>query len=234
MGTVVGSRAVTLKRAIIIAGIFEFLGAFLVGSHVTNTVRKGIIDPLFFSAQPELLAYGMFSALLAAAIFQHIATLFSIPVSTTHAIVGAIFGFGIISAGFDSVNWSKIGLISSGWIISPMIGGLVSFTLFNIIRKLILAKEHPYQAAIKVEHAEAAARVIYYARQLGGEKPLAPNSLEKLHQTHQKIVEMEAGVYSGYCHAPECQISAPQESNLSESELERIVSEAVKNALSET
>ena len=110
MGTVVGSRAVTLKRAIIIAGIFEFLGAFLVGSHVTNK-GKGIIDPLFFSAQPELLAYGMFSALLAAAIFQHIATLFSIPVSTTHAIVGAIFGFGIISAGFDSVNWSKIGLI---------------------------------------------------------------------------------------------------------------------------
>jgi len=91
-----------------------------------------------------------------------------------------------------------------------------------------------YQAAIKVEHAEAAARVIYYARQLGGEKPLAPDSLEKLHQTHQKIVEMEAGVYSGYCHAPECQIPAPQESNLSESELERIVSEAVINALSET
>ena len=150
MGTVVGSRAVTLKRAIIIAGIFEFLGAFLVGSHVTNTVRKGIIDPLFFSAQPELLAYGMFSALLAAAIFQHIATLFSIPVSTTHAIVGAIFGFGLIGAGISSVNWSKIGLISSGWIISPLLGGLVSFTLFNIIRKLILAKEHPYQAAIKV------------------------------------------------------------------------------------
>ena len=150
MGTVVGSRAVTLKRAIIIAGVFEFLGAFLVGSHVTNTVRKGIIDPLFFSAQPELLAYGMFSALLAAAIFQHIATLFSIPVSTTHAIVGAIFGFGLIGAGISSVNWSKIGFISSGWIISPLLGGLVSFILFNIIRKLILAKEHPYQAAIKV------------------------------------------------------------------------------------
>jgi len=150
MGTVVGSKAVTLKRAIIIAGIFEFLGAFLVGSHVTNTVRKGIIDPLFFSSQPELLAYGMFSALLAAALFQHIATFFGFPVSTTHAIVGSLFGFGLISAGIDSVNWAKIGLISSGWIISPMLGGLVSFTLFNIIRKLILAKEHPYQATIKV------------------------------------------------------------------------------------
>jgi PiT family inorganic phosphate transporter len=150
MATVVGSKAVTLKRAIIIAGIFEFLGAFLVGSHVTDTVRKGIIDPLFFSTQPDLLAYGMFSALLAAALFQHGATFFGFPISTTHAIVGSLFGFGLISAGIDSVNWAKIGLISSGWIISPMLGGLVSFTLFNIIRKLILAKEHPYQAAIKV------------------------------------------------------------------------------------
>ena len=150
MGTVVGSRAVTLKRAIIIAGIFEFLGAFLVGSHVTNTVRKGIIDPFFFSAQPELLAYGMFSALLAAALFQHIATFFGFPVSTTHAIVGSLFGFGLIGSGIDSVNWSKIGLISSGWIISPLLGGFVSFLIFNIIRISILAKKYPYQAAINV------------------------------------------------------------------------------------
>ena len=150
MATVVGSRAVTLRRAIIIAGIFEFLGAFLVGSHVTNTVRKGIIDPFFFTAQPELLAYGMFSALLAAALFQHLATFFGLPVSTTHAIVGAIFGFGLIGAGIGSVNWSKIGLISSGWIISPLLGALVSFILFHIIRTLILAKEQPYQATIKV------------------------------------------------------------------------------------
>jgi len=150
MATVVGSRAVTLRRAIIIAGIFEFLGAFLVGSHVTDTVRKGIIDPLFFASQPELLAYGMFSALLAAALFQHVATFFGIPVSTTHAIVGAIFGFGLIGAGTGSVNWSKIGVISSGWIVSPLLGALTSFILFHIIRKLILAKEHPYQATIKV------------------------------------------------------------------------------------
>lgn len=150
MATVVGSRAVTLKRAILIAGIFEFLGAFLVGSHVTNTVRKGIIDPLFFSAQPELLAYGMFSALLAAAIFQHAATFFGFPISTTHAIVGSLFGFGLIGAGLDSVNWSKIGMISSGWIVSPLIGGLISFLIFNIIRRFILSKSYPYRSAIKV------------------------------------------------------------------------------------
>jgi len=150
MATVIGSRALTLRRAIIIAGIFEFLGAFLVGSHVTDTVRKGIIDPFFFTSHPELLAYGMFSALLAAALFQHVATLFGLPISTTHAIVGALFGFGLIGSGFDALNWSKIGVISFGWIISPLVGALISFTLFNIIRKLIFAKENLYQAAINV------------------------------------------------------------------------------------
>jgi PiT family inorganic phosphate transporter len=150
MATVVGSRAVTLKRAILIAAVFEFLGAFLVGSHVTNTVRKGIIDPLFFASQPELLAYGMFSALLAAAIFQHLATFLGFPVSTTHAIVGSLFGFGLIGAGVSSVNWSKIMVISSGWIISPLLGATVAYSIFQIIRKFILAKENPYQAAIKV------------------------------------------------------------------------------------
>ena len=148
MATVVGSRALTLRRAIIIAGIFEFLGAFLVGSHVTDTVRKGIIDPLFFAPHPELLAYGMFSALLAAALFQHTATFFGYPISTTHAIVGALFGFGLIGAGAGAVNWFKIGIISLGWIVSPLLGAVFSFTIFNIIRRLILAKEHPYQATI--------------------------------------------------------------------------------------
>lgn len=149
MATVVSSRALTLRRAIFIAAVFEFSGAFFVGSHVTDTVRKGIIDPLFFTGQPQLLAYGMFAALLSAALFQHAATFFGFPVSTTHAIVGALFGFGLIGAGPSSVNWSKIGVISSGWIISPFLGALVSFTLFQIIRKCILAKENPYQAIIK-------------------------------------------------------------------------------------
>jgi L-fuculose-phosphate aldolase len=92
-----------------------------------------------------------------------------------------------------------------------------------------------YQAAIKVEHAEAAARVIYYARQLGGEKPLAADSLEKLHQTHKKIVEMESSVYSGYCHSPECEENLPQSvsAKVDEFELERVVREAVRKAIAE-
>ena len=149
MATVVSSRALTLKRAVIIAAFFEFAGAFLVGSHVTNTVRKGIIDPMFFANEPMLLAYGMFAALIAAALFQHAATFYGFPVSTTHAIVGALFGFGLIGAGPTSVNWTKIGVISSGWVISPLLGAIVAFTLFQIIRKYILSKENPYQATVK-------------------------------------------------------------------------------------
>ena len=149
MATVVSSRALTLKRAVLIAAFFEFAGAFLVGSHVTNTVRKGLIDPMFFANEPMLLAYGMFAALIAAALFQHAATFYGFPVSTTHAIVGSLFGFGLIGAGPTSVNWTKIGVISSGWIISPLLGAIVAYTLFQLIRKYILAKENPYKATVK-------------------------------------------------------------------------------------
>ena len=149
MATVVSSRALTLKRAVLIAAFFEFAGAFLVGSHVTNTVRKGIIDPMFFANEPMLLAYGMFAALIAAALFQHAATFYGFPVSTTHAIVGSLFGFGLIGAGPTSVNWTKIGVISSGWIISPLLGAIVAYTLFQLIRKYILAKDNPYRATVK-------------------------------------------------------------------------------------
>ena len=149
MATVVSSRALTLKRAVLIAAFFEFAGAFLVGSHVTNTVRKGIVDPMFFANEPMLLAYGMFAALIAAALFQHAATVYGFPVSTTHAIVGSLFGFGLIGAGPTSVNWTKIGVISSGWIISPLLGAIVAYTLFQLIRKYILAKDNPYRATVK-------------------------------------------------------------------------------------
>ena len=149
MATVVSSKALTLKRAVLIAAFFEFAGAFLVGSHVTNTVRKGIIDPMFFANEPMLLAYGMFAALIAAALFQHAATFYGFPVSTTHAIVGALFGFGLIGAGPTAVNWTKIGVISSGWIISPLLGAIVAYTLFQLIRKYILAKDNPYKATVR-------------------------------------------------------------------------------------
>ena len=122
LGTSVGSGAVTVRTAIIIAAIFEFLGAAFAGGHVTKTIRKGIIDPTLVADQPEILVFGMLAALLAAAIWLMIASIKGWPVSTTHAIVGALVGFGIAGIGIEAVNWGTIGQIAASWVISPLIG----------------------------------------------------------------------------------------------------------------
>ena len=122
MGTSVGSGAITVKQAIVIAAIFEFAGAFIAGGSVTKTIRKGIIDPGPITENPELLVYGMLAALLAAGIWLMIATTRGWPVSTTHSIVGAIVGFAIAGIGMDAVNWAKIGMIAASWVVSPMLG----------------------------------------------------------------------------------------------------------------
>jgi PiT family inorganic phosphate transporter len=146
MGTSVGSRSLSLRQAIIISGVFEFCGAVFVGSHVTNTVRKGIVDITAFFDRPVELAVGMFAALLAAALWLNIATRLKLPVSTTHSIIGAVVGFGIIGAGVDSVNWVKLGIIASSWVVSPLLGGIVGFVNFIILKKLILAAPDPAAA----------------------------------------------------------------------------------------
>ena len=111
MGTSVGSGALTFRNAVILAGIFEFAGAVLVGAHVTDTVRKGIVDTSFFTDNPMLLAYGMCGSILAAAVFLNLSTWFGLPVSTTHSIVGAIAGFGIAAGGLGVVAWDTLGLV---------------------------------------------------------------------------------------------------------------------------
>lgn len=147
MGTSVGSNAITVKQAIIIAAIFEFAGAFLAGSHVTKTIRKGIIDPAAIASQPEILVFGMLAALLAAAIWLLIASWKGWPVSTTHAIVGAIVGFGIAGVGIDAVQWTKIGTIVLSWIVSPLLGGVLAYLLMISIRTLILNRKRPFEMA---------------------------------------------------------------------------------------
>jgi len=147
MGTSVGSGAVTVKSAIIIAAIFEFAGAALAGSHVTKTIRKGIIDPTPIAANPEILVFGMLAALLAAGIWLMTASSRGWPVSTTHSIVGAIVGFAIAGIGLEAVNWGKIGQIVASWIISPVLGGAVAFVLMMSIRKLILNTSNPFKMA---------------------------------------------------------------------------------------
>ncbi len=149
MGTSVGSGAITVKQAIIIAAVFEFAGAFIAGGSVTKTIRKGIIDPSSISGTPEILVYGMLAALLAAAIWLMIASARGWPVSTTHTIVGAIVGFAVAGIGVDAVNWGKIGSIVASWIVSPMIGGFFAFLLMISIRKLIINTENPFSNAKK-------------------------------------------------------------------------------------
>ncbi|MDQ7063400.1 MAG: anion permease [candidate division KSB1 bacterium] len=144
MGTSVGSGALTFKQAILVAAIFEFAGAVLVGSHVTNTIRKGIVAPEAFANHPELLMYGMLAALLAGGLWLQLATALGLPVSTTHSIVGAILGFGIISGGgVNTVAWSKVATIVMSWVISPVMGGLIAFFMFTLVRKSILLKKNP-------------------------------------------------------------------------------------------
>jgi len=147
MGTSVGSRAITVAQAVVIAAIFEFAGAFLAGGHVTSTIRKGIIDPEPLLGHPEILVYGMLAALLASGIWLMVASARGWPVSTTHSIVGAIVGFAAVGIGADAVQWGKITQIVSSWVVSPLLGGLVAYLLMVSIRRLILNTDHPFESA---------------------------------------------------------------------------------------
>jgi len=147
MGTSVGSKALTIKQAIIIAMVFEFAGAYLAGGEVTSTIRKGIIDASFFVDSPELLVFGMISALFAAATWLLIASALGWPVSTTHSIVGAIVGFAAMGVSVDAVTWSKVGGIVGSWIITPLISGVIAFLIFNSAQKLIFDTDKPLQQA---------------------------------------------------------------------------------------
>lgn len=147
MGTSVGSGALTIKQAIVIAMIFEFAGAYLAGGEVTATIRKGIIDSDVFSSQPQLLVYGMLSALLAAGTWLLIASILGWPVSTTHTIVGAIVGFSAVGISTDAVAWGKVGSIVASWVVSPLLAGTISFLLFRSVQRMILDTEDPFANA---------------------------------------------------------------------------------------
>ena len=149
MATSVGSKALTLKQAIYIAIVFEFTGAFLAGGEVTATIRKGIVDPELFSANPELLLYGMLASLLAAGTWLLIATLKGWPVSTTHSIVGAIVGFAAVGISVDAVHWGKVASIATSWIISPLCSGGIAFAIYFSVRRLILNSDRPLYNAKK-------------------------------------------------------------------------------------
>ncbi len=149
MGTSVGSGAITVKTAIIIAAIFEFAGAGIAGGNVTKTIRKGIVDPSGIADQPEILVMGMLASLLAAGTWLAIASIRGWPVSTTHSIIGALVGFAIAAIGFGAVQWGKIGLIVASWVISPLLGGGIAFALMISIQRLIFNADRPFEAAVR-------------------------------------------------------------------------------------
>ena len=148
MGTSVGSKVLTVHQAVLIAAIFEFLGAFLAGGGVTQTIRKGVIDPALFNDNLETLIYGMIASLFAAGLWLLIASLRGWPVSTTHTIVGAIVGFGVYSLGADKIDWGVVGNISISWITSPLSAALLAGFLYWICRDFILAKNSKYEVLI--------------------------------------------------------------------------------------
>ena len=155
MGTSVGSGALTLRRAVILAAIFEFSGAYFVGSNVSETVRKKMFDPeqivtMYGEDAVMILACGMIASLIAAGTWLLIATYMSWPVSTTHSIVGAVVGFGCVALGVEGIEWDKVTMISVGWVVSPLISGSIAYLLFGLILRLVFYKKDPVRAAKQV------------------------------------------------------------------------------------
>lgn len=147
MGTSVGSKALTIKQAILIAMVFEFAGAYLAGGEVTSTIRKGIIDTAYFVDVPELLVFGMIAALLSAGIWLAVASYLGWPVSTTHSIVGAIVGFAAVGVSVDSVEWGQVGGIVGSWVVTPAISGVIAYLIFMSAQKLIFDTDKPFENA---------------------------------------------------------------------------------------
>lgn len=149
MASAVGAKAITVRQAIFIAGILNILGATFIGAHVTNTIRKGIVSTEILS-DPHVALIGALSALLAAALWVSFATWKSLPVSTTHSIVGAMIGFGIMAGGFSVINWGKLGAVVLSWIISPVFSMIIGYTIFKIIVRTITSKQDTFARALKL------------------------------------------------------------------------------------
>jgi PiT family inorganic phosphate transporter len=150
MGTSVGSGALTVAGAVVVAGVLEFAGAFLAGGHVTDTVRKGMLDPVLVAENPDLILYGMLAALASAGTLLIVATRFGLPVSTTHSIVGAIMGFGVVGLGVDAVNWGVIARIVASWVTSPLLGGVLAYMIFSLIRNRVLDRDNPIEELARI------------------------------------------------------------------------------------
>jgi inorganic phosphate transporter, PiT family len=149
MASSVAAKAITIRQAIFLAGILNVVGAVFIGSHVTNTIRKGIVSTEIMT-DPHVALIGALSALIAAALWVSFATWKSLPVSTTHSIVGSMIGFGIMAGGFAVINWGKFLAVVLSWIISPLFSIIIAFVVFKIIVRLILSKKDNFNQALKL------------------------------------------------------------------------------------
>jgi phosphate/sulfate permease len=150
MGTSVGSGALTLRRAVIVAAILEFCGAFFVGSNVSETMQRGLIDTSLFLTEPTLLILGMCGALLGTSVWLQLASYFGWPVSTTHAIVGSILGFGCLIGGVDAIQWEETASIAISWVLSPLCGAVIAYLMFSILQRKILYAMNPTEATKRI------------------------------------------------------------------------------------
>lgn len=148
--TSVGAKVLSLKKAIIVASVFEFLGAFLMGSHVTSAIRKKIVSIDIFEDEPGALMFGMLCSNIAAGIWLNLATYFKFPVSTTHSIIGAIIGFSLAYGGGDSVLWDKVGMVVASWVLSPVLAGVFSLLFYSIIKKYVFNSDKPVENTILI------------------------------------------------------------------------------------
>ncbi|KAK9276898.1 hypothetical protein L1049_006435 [Liquidambar formosana] len=147
MGTSVGSGALSLRQAVLTAAVLEFSGALLMGTHVTNTMQKGILVANVFQGKDTLLFAGLLSSLAAAGTWLQVASYYGLPVSTTHCIVGSMVGFGLVYGGSGAVFWSSLARVTSSWVISPIMGAAVSFLVYKCIRRFVYSAPNPGQAA---------------------------------------------------------------------------------------
>nr|WP_290222097.1 inorganic phosphate transporter [Trichocoleus desertorum] len=143
MGTSVGSQAVTLRQALVIAGILEFTGAVLFGHEVAGTLATGVVNPELFATRPQVLVAGMVAVLISCGLWLQIATSLSLPVSSSHAVVGALAGFGWVAVGSQAVDWQAIGLISLTWVITPLISGAIAACFYSLVKRWILDQADP-------------------------------------------------------------------------------------------
>ncbi len=191
MASAVGARAITLRQALFIATILTFLGATLVGSHVAQTIRKGIIDSQVIG-DPRIIMLGLLSALLSASLWVCLATYQNLPVSTTHSIVGAMIGFGLVSGGASAVNWSQVIYIVMSWVLSPVLSAICSFLIFGLIDKLVLSRMDTVHGALKTTPMLIAATIFIMTLALFLDTPLS-RKLE-FSSVHSLMASVAVGV----------------------------------------